>query len=144
MLMAGGGEELKILLDTSVPLGFGLGDGGLLLHFLDFSYRMLLGDEPPVPCSPILTPQPHLLEKTHYRQPPGFLVTCIQSSAAAAAAKSLQSCPAPCDPRDGSPPGSPVPGTLQARTLEWVAISFSNASPSKFYKLGGVIITILH
>lgn len=47
MLMAGGGEELKILLDTSVPLGFGLGDGGLPLHFLDFSYRMLLGAEPP-------------------------------------------------------------------------------------------------
>ena len=46
---------------------------------------------------------------------------------AAAAAKSLQSCPTLCDPRDGSPLGSPVPGILQARTLEWVAISFSNA-----------------
>ena len=46
---------------------------------------------------------------------------------AAAAAKSLQSCPTLCDPRDGSPPGSPVPGILQARTLEWVAVSFSNA-----------------
>ena len=45
---------------------------------------------------------------------------------AAAAAKSLQSCPSLCDPRDGSPPGSPVPGILQARTLEWVAMSFSN------------------
>ena len=45
----------------------------------------------------------------------------------AAAAKSLQLCPTLCDPRDGSPPGSPVPGILQARTLEWVAISFSNA-----------------
>ena len=44
-----------------------------------------------------------------------------------AAAKSLQSCPTLCDPTDGSPPGSPVPGILQARTLEWVAISFSNA-----------------
>ena len=43
------------------------------------------------------------------------------------AAKSLQSCPTLCDPRDGSPPGSPVSGILQARTLEWVAISFSNA-----------------
>ena len=43
-----------------------------------------------------------------------------------AAAKSLQSCPTLCDPRDGSPRGSPVPGILQARTLEWVAISFSN------------------
>ena len=45
----------------------------------------------------------------------------------AAAAKSLQSCPTLCSPIDGSPPGSPVPGILQARTLEWVAISFSNA-----------------
>ena len=44
----------------------------------------------------------------------------------AAAAKSLQSCPTLCDPINGSPPGSPVPGILQARTLEWVAISFSN------------------
>ena len=46
---------------------------------------------------------------------------------AAAAAKSLQLCLTLCDPRDGSPPGSPIPGILQARTLEWVAISFSNA-----------------
>ena len=46
---------------------------------------------------------------------------------AAAPAKSLQLCPTLCDPIDGSPPGSPVPGILQARTLEWVAISFSNA-----------------
>ena len=49
------------------------------------------------------------------------------AAAAAAAAKSLQSCPTLCDPIDGSPPGSAVPGILQARTLEWVAISFSNA-----------------
>ena len=48
-------------------------------------------------------------------------------TAAAAAAKSLQSYPTLCDRLDGSPPGSPVPGILQARTLEWVAISFSNA-----------------
>ena len=46
---------------------------------------------------------------------------------AAAAAKSIQSRPTLCNPRDGSPPGSPIPGILQARTLEWVAISFSNA-----------------
>jgi len=46
---------------------------------------------------------------------------------AAAAAKSLQSCPTLCDPIDGSPPGSPIPGILQARTLEWVAIAFSKA-----------------
>ena len=45
----------------------------------------------------------------------------------AAAAKSLQSCQTLCDPRDSSPPGFPIPGILQARTLEWVAISFSNA-----------------
>ena len=52
---------------------------------------------------------------------------CLGPTAAATAAKSLQSCPTLCDPIDGSPPGSPVPGILQARTLEWVAISFSNA-----------------
>ena len=50
---------------------------------------------------------------------------------AAAAAKSLQSCPTLCNPIDGSPPGSPVPGILQARTLEWAAISFSNAWKGK-------------
>ena len=56
----------------------------------------------------------------------GFLV--LRSAvAAAAAAKSLQLCPTLCDPIDGSPPGSAVLGILQARTLEWVAISFSNA-----------------
>ena len=49
------------------------------------------------------------------------------AAAAAAAAKSLQSCPTLCDPIDGSPSGSPIPGILQARTLEWVAIAFSNA-----------------
>ena len=53
--------------------------------------------------------------------------TVKKAAAAAAAAKSLQSCPTLCDPIDGSPQGSPVPGILQARTLEWVAISFSNA-----------------
>ena len=51
----------------------------------------------------------------------------IKQFVAAAAAKSLQSCPTLCDPIAGSPSGSPIPGILQARTLEWVAISFSNA-----------------
>ena len=51
----------------------------------------------------------------------------LAAAAAAAAAKSLQLCPTLCDPMDGSPPGYPVPQILQARTLEWVAISFSNA-----------------
>ena len=53
---------------------------------------------------------------------------------AAATAKSLQSCPTLCDPMDGSPPGSPIPGILQARTLEWTAFSFSNADSLKSYK----------
>ena len=51
----------------------------------------------------------------------------FRSMRPAAAAKSLQLCPMLCDPIDGSPPGSPIPGILQAKTLEWVAISFSNA-----------------
>ena len=60
----------------------------------------------------------------------GFLVSRIGRPGSVlriTAAKSLQSCPTLCDPIDGSPPGFPVPGILQARTLEWVAISFSNA-----------------
>ena len=54
----------------------------------------------------------------------------------AAAAASLQSCPTLCDPIDGSPPGSPIPGILQARTLEWVAISFSIYTYTTMYKTG--------
>ena len=56
-----------------------------------------------------------------------LLPTFIMERNTAAAAKSLQSCPTLCNPIDGSPPGSAVPGILQARVLEWVAISFSNA-----------------
>ena len=56
-----------------------------------------------------------------------FVDLQARAAAAAAAAKSLQSCPTLCNPRDGLLPGSAVPGILQARTLEWVAISFSNA-----------------
>ena len=56
-----------------------------------------------------------------------FQLHSLTSSSAAAAAKSLQSCPTRCDPIDSSPPGSLIPEILQARTLEWVAISFSNA-----------------
>ena len=56
-----------------------------------------------------------------------FIFCRLSSIYAAAAAKSLQSCPTLCNPIDGSPPGFPVPGILQARTLEWVAIFFSNA-----------------
>ena len=54
-------------------------------------------------------------------------VRVTATAAAASAAKSLQLCPTLCHPIDGSPPGSPVPGILQSRTLEWVAISLSNA-----------------
>ena len=57
----------------------------------------------------------------------GAILGCVSYAAAAAAAKSLQSCPTLYDPRGGSPPGSPIPGILQASILEWVAISFSNA-----------------
>ena len=56
-----------------------------------------------------------------------YKVLAAAAAAAAAAAKSFQSCLTLCDPRDCSPSGYPVPGILQARTLEWVAISFSNA-----------------
>ena len=63
-----------------------------------------------------------LLQKSSLKSQYHFIHTAV-----AAAAKSLQSCPNLCDPIDGSPPGSSVPGILQARTLEWVAISFSNA-----------------
>ena len=71
------------------------------------------------------------------KNPPALRETWVQSlgwedtlekgMAAAAAAKSLQSCLTLCNPIDGSPPGFPIPGILQARTLEWVAISFSSA-----------------
>ena len=57
-----------------------------------------------------------------------------------AAAKSLQSCPTLCDPIDGNLPGSPVPGILQARTLEWVAISFSNAE-SEMWKWSRSVVS---
>ena len=63
-----------------------------------------------------------------YHTPHTSTCSLSQKLSAAAAAKLLQSCPTLCDPIDGSPPGSPVPRILQARTLEWVAISFSSAS----------------
>ena len=68
-------------------------------------------------------PEPDILEcKVKWN-----LRSTAVNKAAATAAKSLQSCPTLCDPIAGSPPGSPIPGILQARALEWVAISFSNA-----------------
>ena len=71
---------------------------------------------------------PHLESlRAPTRIPQAETKTCHRHKYMHAAAKSLQSCPTLCDPRDGSPPGPPVPGILQARTLEWVAISFSNS-----------------
>ena len=96
-----------------------------------------------IPCLPLLphlSPQfllllpiagPHLTAPIHILAAPNFNassnVVSSLSPAAAAVSKLLQSCRTLCDPIDGSPPGSPIPGILQARTLEWVAISFSNA-----------------
>ena len=76
------------------------------------------------------------------------LVVLSVSAAAAAAAKSLQSCPTLCNPKDGSPPGSSVPGILQARVLEWVAIAFSismckAAQKHRVYPLGGSFYSYL-
>ena len=79
-------------------------------------------DPPPVPA-----PSSSDFPSTGTRPKSERTSEMAPTSTAAAAAKSLQSCPILCDPRDGSPPGSSLPGILQARTLEWVAISFSNA-----------------
>ena len=89
-------------------------------------------------CNSVLVSAIHQCKSglgTHMSPPSGWVFKLVKAPrkkyAAAAAAKSLQSCPTLCDPIDGSPPGSPVPGILQARTLEWVAISFSNAWKGK-------------
>ena len=84
-----------------------------------------------VPCGIFPDPElnPCLLHRQADSHPlghQGSLWTLVLTITATAGAKSLQSCPTLCDPIDGSPPGSPVPGILKARTLEWVAISFSN------------------
>ena len=94
---------------------------------LDWTFHLL------TPWCPFaITLSPHLtsasqIHLTDIKQGSRPITSPYWLAAAAAAAKSLQSCPTLCDPIDGSPPGSPVPGILQARTLEWVAISFSNA-----------------
>ena len=87
--------------------------------------------ELPFPCpgdishSEIEPTSPALTDGFFSTEPPEKPIS--SPAAAAAAAKSIQSCPTLCDPIDGSPPGPTVPGILQARTLEWVAISSSNA-----------------
>ena len=67
------------------------------------------------------------IEKKSWEKREDYILIAFFAAAAAAAAKSLQWCLTLCDPVDSSPPGSPIPGILQARTLEWVAISFSSA-----------------
>ena len=97
-----------------------------LLHVL----LQVLGPREPI----FLSQSGYKVEVSHHR-PHSASIICYNGShnsgqylfTATATAKSLQSCPTLCDPIDGNPPGSPVPGILQARTLEWVAISFSNA-----------------
>ena len=92
----------------------------------------------PMDCSPPSSSvheilQARILESVaiSYSRGSSWLRDQTQVSSTVAAAKSLQSCPTLCDPIEGSPPGSPVPGILQARTLERVAISFSNAWKGK-------------
>ena len=85
------------------------------------------GDLPNQELNPGLPHCRQILYHLSHQGSPGILQRVpYAAAAAAAAAKSLQSCPTLCDPIDGSPPGSPIPGILQARTLEWVAISFSS------------------
>ena len=106
------------------------------------SLQMVIDSKPLTPWKESYDqPRHHVKKQRHYfvnkgpsSQGYGFPVVMygceswtIKKAAAAAAAKLLQSCPTLCDPIDSSPPGSPVPGILQARTLEWVAISLSNA-----------------
>ena len=73
----------------------------------------------------------HLLHRCKAMTNLDSVLKNTDNSLPAAAAKWLQSCPTLCNPIDSSPPGSPIPGILQARTLEWVAISFSNAGKEK-------------
>ena len=106
----------------------------ITLFMMLFSLPRMLSTSPPSPSvNPhLLPPYPNPCQANSYTsanssdfpQSTSFRSDHLH---AAAAAKSLQSCPTLCDPIDGSPPGYPVPRILQARTLEWVAISFSNA-----------------
>ena len=93
---------------------------------------METGWHAPFPLFPLRDVPLSIYQQLHYTSSyfPFFSWSIVELQccvAAAAAAKSLQSCPTLCDPIDGSPPGSTVPGILQARTLEWAAISFSSA-----------------
>ena len=94
-----------------------------LYRLMSFTYFA-----PPLTPSPLANISLFFVSLSLFQFSPTFCwPSCWTYYAAATAAKSLQSCPTLCDPIDGSPPGSPVPGILQARMREWVAISFSNA-----------------
>ena len=96
--------------DKISPLTHRPGERWQLLHFI-----------------PVFFPLPRIISKTSEKLSDVIHITHVMLSTATATAKSLQSCLTLSDPSDGSPPGSAVPGILQARTLEWVAISLSNA-----------------
>ena len=133
-------EEQGLVLDTASPLGRNQGNKCSELSFLTAA-------DLPMSTLAALTLKPEVTDAhghNPYRKPPRTKTkgerkikedqtTYLSYSRhrSTAAAKSLQSCLTLCDPIVGSPPGSPVPGILQARTLEWVAISFSNASKWK-------------
>ena len=114
-----------------------------VLHYLlEFAQTHVHWVSNPIqPSHPLSPPSPHALNLSQHQSLFQWVSSLHQdscrenivahSSSLPAAAKSLQSCPALCNPIDGSPPGSPVPGILQARTLEWVPISFSNAGKWK-------------
>ena len=106
---------------------------GDILSFLASGFFLRCNNKQCVLCLMLAGTTTQLWKVTHYfclmdeKQRHRGLSNYLLSNEAAAAVKLLQSCPTLCDPIDGSPLGSPIPGILQARTLEWVAISFSSA-----------------
>ena len=115
-----GSGESPLMGCRHLRLAVSSGGGRRELWFLQSLIVALILFTQAHPLNLITARRSHILIPSHWAL--GFQYM----STAAAAAKLLQSCPTLCDPMDGSPPGSPVPGILQARTLEWVAISFSN------------------
>ena len=126
-LMVGNILAVLVFLDSSASWRLVIDPRVMFLRFFLLAHLWEFGNLWPhspekYMCNTIL----HMTWKYSVGFPKAY-VCCCYCLVAAAAAKSLQSCLTLCDPIDGSPPSSPVPGILQARTLEWVAISFSNA-----------------